>query len=61
VDQDEGTGTWSWPICFYPDGTADSASVWLENEKGRRMEVRLRGLTGVVTVGSLSAAEEVLP
>ncbi len=52
---------WSWPIYFYPDGTTDSASICLENEQGRRIEVSLRGLTGVVTIGSNTAAEEILP
>jgi len=61
LDETEAGAGWSWPIYFYPDGTADSASICLENEKGRRVEVHLRGLTGVVTVGSSSAAEEGQP
>ncbi len=61
LDETEGVAGWSWPVYFYPDGTADSASICLENEQGRRIEVRLRGLTGVVTIGSNIAAEEALP
>lgn len=61
LDESDGAAGWSWPIYFYPDGTTDSAAICLENEKGRRIEVRLRGLTGTVTIGANTAAEETLP
>lgn len=38
-------------ILFYPDGTTSDAAVTLENEHGRRIDLTLRGLTGVTTVG----------
>jgi prepilin-type N-terminal cleavage/methylation domain-containing protein len=41
----------SGPILFHSDGTTSDAIVTLENEHGRRIELTLRGLTGVVTVG----------
>jgi hypothetical protein len=55
----DGT-VWSEPILFYPDGTASDATVVLENEYRRRIELTLRGLTGVATVGELYETEEVL-
>jgi prepilin-type N-terminal cleavage/methylation domain-containing protein len=45
------------PIFFYPDGTTSTARVCLQNEYGRRMELSLRGLTGVVTVGRVQDAQ----
>jgi len=42
---------WSDPILFYPDGTATTAVIVLENQWGRQIDVQLRGLTGTVTVG----------
>jgi len=56
----DGTA-WSDPILFYPDGTTSDATVVLENEYHRRIELSLRGLTGVATVGELYETEEVLP
>ena len=44
---------WSEPILFYPDGTTSTARLMLENTYGRCIELSLRGLTGVVTVGSV--------
>ena len=44
---------WSQPVLFYPDGTSSTACVILENERGRCIEVSLRGLTAVVTVGEV--------
>lgn len=39
------------PILFFPDGTTSTAKLILENDYQRRIELSLRGLTGVVTVG----------
>jgi Tfp pilus assembly protein FimT len=38
------------PVMFYPDGTTSTAEVALQNETGSRKLIRLRGLTGEVTV-----------
>ena len=51
-DRSEG---WSRPILFYPDGSTSTAVVTLSNPKLGRIVVRLRGITGDVTVS------EVLP
>jgi hypothetical protein len=51
---------WSEPILFYPDGTATSARLVLKNEHGRSIELTLRGLTGVVSIGTVQSSEEAL-
>lgn len=55
VLEDENTGgaatQWSEPILFYPDGTTSNARLVLTTEEGRCVELSLRGLTGVSTVG----------
>lgn len=38
-------------VFFYPDGTASDASLVLVNEYGSAIQLQLRGLTGIVTVG----------
>lgn len=45
------------PILFYPDGTTSTSCLRLQNEYGRCMELSLRGLTGVVTVGRVQDAQ----
>ena len=52
---------WSEPIFFYPDGTTSTARLVLKNQRDRTIELTLRGLTGVVTVGDVQAPEEGLP
>jgi prepilin-type N-terminal cleavage/methylation domain-containing protein len=52
---------WSEPILFYPDGTTSTARLLLKNDRGLQIELSLRALTGVVTVGEPVAAEEGLP
>ena len=52
---------WSMPILFHPDGTASTAEVILRNQRDQIVPVRLRGLTGVVTVGELIPLEEWYP
>jgi len=49
------------PILFYPDGTTSEARLTLVNREGRAIDLYLRGLTGVVTVGDLYTLEERLP
>jgi Tfp pilus assembly protein FimT len=43
-------GAWASPIFFYPDGTTSTTMVTLQNEAGRSMTIRLRGLTGSSSV-----------
>lgn len=49
---------WSKPIDFYPDGTTATARLTLKNQRNQRVQVSLRGLTGVVTVGNVEANQE---
>ena len=51
---DQGQG-WSRPILFYPDGSTSTASITLSHESVGRVVVKIRGITGDVTVS------EVLP
>ena len=44
---------WSTPIFFYPDGSTSTAAILLNNDAGRCIEVRLRGLTGSGSVSSI--------
>jgi Tfp pilus assembly protein FimT len=53
--------SWSAPILFYPDGTSSTATVQLRNEHNRTIELSLRGLTGLVTTGSVCGGEEYVP
>lgn len=38
------------PVLLYPDGSSTTAQIILADEKGRRMVVQLRGVTGQVTI-----------
>ncbi len=51
--------TWADPILFYPDGTCSTARLRLVNEHGRLIELSLRGLTGVTTVGPIQSVEAI--
>ena len=48
-----GRVMWSLPILFNLDGTADNATVYLENETNHSQLLTLRGLTGAVSSGRL--------
>lgn len=48
------------PILFFPDGTTSTAKLTLENEYQRRVDVSLRGLTGMMTVGDSYSSEDML-
>lgn len=52
---------WSGPVFFYPDGTTSTARITLENERGRRIDISLRGLTGMVSISDIYTAEEAQP
>ncbi len=47
------------PIVFYPDGTASTAKLYLQNERGKFILIDLRGLTGIATVSDVFSAENV--
>lgn len=49
---------WSAPIQFYPDGTASTVYLTLRNERDQCIQITLRGLTGVVTVGDVHSSPE---
>ncbi|NLS96025.1 MAG: hypothetical protein GXX96_28135 [Planctomycetaceae bacterium] len=51
-------GQCSDPILFFPDGTTSTATLVLESKYERRIELSLRGLTGVTTVGDTYPAED---
>ncbi|WP_442507205.1 hypothetical protein SH528x_006110 [Novipirellula sp. SH528] len=44
-------------ILFYPDGTTSTAAVVVFLPEVGRISVRLRGITGDVTIGEMTAAE----
>jgi type II secretion system protein H len=52
--------TWSRPIIFYPNGRSSDARIELQGQQGMKVEVNLRGLTGVATVGDLEEKRETL-
>lgn len=45
------------PILFYPDGTTSDAVVKIGNDRGRFVEISLRGLTGIARVGEISTTD----
>lgn len=52
--QSEG---YSQPILFYPDGTTSTAAITLMHATHGQITVRLRGITGDVTVGEVEGNE----
>lgn len=53
-------GQWGPPILFYPDGSASDAYVIVANDFQQAVRIELRGLTGLATVGDITALEELL-
>jgi hypothetical protein len=49
------------PILFFPDGTTSTAQLRLKNDRGRCIDLSLRGLTGVATVSDVFLAEQQMP
>ncbi len=47
---------WSQPILFYPDGSTTTAHVVIQDVRGRRMAVQLRGLTGEAKIIEVASA-----
>jgi Tfp pilus assembly protein FimT len=57
-DLDAGTlSGWSEPIFFYPDGETSTTRLRLRNQRGRCIEVWLRGETGVTGISKVFAEE----
>ncbi len=48
-----GSGNWSKPVLFYPDGTTSTATILIKNDQPRCIELHLRGLTGAVAVSGV--------
>jgi prepilin-type N-terminal cleavage/methylation domain-containing protein len=46
----------SQPILFYPDGSTTTAHIVVQDARGRRMAVQLRGLTGEAKVIEVASA-----
>jgi prepilin-type N-terminal cleavage/methylation domain-containing protein len=51
---------WAEPILFHPDGTTSTAQLRLVNEHGATVDVSLRGLTGLSTVGPVTRSQEAI-
>ncbi len=49
------------PILFYPDGTSQNATILLQARNGLRIQVNLRGLTGVATKTRILTGSEGSP
>ena len=47
---------WSQPILFYPDGSTTTAHVVVQDVRGRRKAVQLRGLTGEAKIIEVASA-----
>ena len=51
---------WTAPILFYPDGSATDGLTALVDDKGRMIQVSVRGLTGTVYAGKVKLAENAM-
>ncbi len=60
AQQDAGMGlavsNWSAPIVFYPDGSSTTAEILLQDARGQRRSIRLRGLTGKAEIKMILSA-----
>jgi Tfp pilus assembly protein FimT len=54
----EGSGAWSSPILFFPDGSTSSATLLLRNERRIFQRATLRALTGIGRASELLSEEE---
>lgn len=50
--------SWSEPIVYYPDGTADDALVTVVDDDKRLVDLSVRGLTGTVSVSPVGRLQE---
>lgn len=46
--------SWSAPLLFFPDGTAEDATLTIVDEREQSIDLTIRGLTGAVTVGPVT-------
>lgn len=49
--QELAGASWSLPLLFFPDGTAQDSGLIVADQKGHVVPIALRGLTGSPTVG----------
>jgi hypothetical protein len=52
TESDRAEG-WSRPVLFYPDGSTSTSVITLSNPDLGRVVIRLRGITGDVTVSEV--------
>jgi len=57
VENQLDTSEFTNSILFYPDGTTSTTAVVLKNDRDECIELRLRGMTGVVNVSGLTTME----
>ena len=50
------TDGWSPPLMFYPDGSTSTAQILLQNTRGTRVAIAVRGVTGQPQVLALAPA-----
>jgi type II secretory pathway pseudopilin PulG len=53
-----GSGVWSSPVLFFPDGSTSAATILLRNERQVFQRATLRALTGVGRASELLSDEE---
>ena len=58
ANQGEQASGWSQPILFYPDGTTSTAAIVLAHESNGKIVVKIRGITGDVSVGPVEALDD---
>lgn len=56
--EQRGSGIWSSPILFFPDGSTSAATVLLRNERRNYQRATLRALTGTGRASELLSEEE---
>jgi Tfp pilus assembly protein FimT len=53
-----GDEEWSSPVVFHPNGRTSNAKIALRNANDFEIEVSLRGLTGIASIGEAHRADE---
>jgi prepilin-type N-terminal cleavage/methylation domain-containing protein len=53
----EQGGGWSQPILFYTDGTTSTAAVTISHATHGQVTVKIRGITGDVTIGEVTGGQ----
>lgn len=57
MNMSQQSSGYSQPILFYPDGTTSTAAVTVSDAKYGKVTIKMRGITGEVTVGSMEPNE----